>query len=178
MPGLNCAQWNAARIPPKGLVFGAIDPAMYAVGVDARKETQQYAGQIARRIYPAAPAAIGSSKCRICRPQSGVKAPGSWGRADASNSRLCRPFIRRDDPSKPAFCVPAVSSGAFTALLSMPVRLAARQRARPFGPSFGWFPRKKCRFPCRRAKILLQPLRRRSFSRRRTCEPYGERQQR
>ena len=124
MPGLNCAQWNAARIPPKGLVFGAIDPAMYAVGVDARKETQQYAGQIARRIYPAAPAAIGSSKCRICRPQSGVKAPGSWGRADASNSRLCRPFIRRDDPSKPAFCVPAVSSGAFTALLSMPVRLS------------------------------------------------------
>ena len=173
MPGLNCAQWNAARIPPKGLVFGAIDPAMYAVGVDARKETQQYAGQIARRIYPAAPAAIGSSKCRICRPQSGVKAPGSWGREDASNSRLCRPFIRRDDPSKPAFCVPAVSSGAFTALLSMPVRLAARQRARPFGPSFGWFPRKKCRFPCQRAKILLQPLRRRSFSRRRTCDPHG-----
>lgn len=41
MPGLNCAQWNAARIPPKGLVFGAIDPAMHAVGMDARKETQQ-----------------------------------------------------------------------------------------------------------------------------------------
>ena len=108
MPGLNYAQWNAARIPPKGLVFGAIDPAMHAVGVDARKETQQYAGQIARRIYPAAPAAIGSSKCRICRPQSGVKAPDSWGRADASNSRLCRPFIRRDDPSKPAFCAGCV----------------------------------------------------------------------
>ena len=39
----------------------------------------------------------------------------------------------------------------------------ARQRARPFGPSFGRFPRKKCRFPCRRAKILLQPLRRRKL---------------
>ena len=54
----------------------------------------------------------------------------------------------------------------------------ARQRARPFGPPSGRFPRKKRRFPCRHAKILLQPLRRRSFSRRRTCEPYGERQQR
>ena len=49
----------------------------------------------------------------------------------------------------------------------------ARQRARPFGPPSGRFPRKKCHFPCRHAKILLQPLRRRSFSRRRTCEPYG-----
>ena len=158
---------------PEGSCIRSYRPGNACCGRDARKETQQYAGQIARRIYPAAPAAIGSSKCRICRPQSGVKAPDSWGRADASNSRLCRPFIRRDDPSKPAFCVPAVSSGAFTALLSMPVRLAARQRARPFGPSFGRFPRKKCRFPCRRAKILLQPLRRRSFSRRRTCDPHG-----
>ena len=34
----------------------------------------------------------------------------------------------------------------------------ARQRARPFGPPSGRFPRKKRHFSCRRAKILLQPL--------------------
>ena len=73
MPGLNYAQWSAARIPPKGLVFGAIDPAMHAVGVDAQKETQRYAGQIARLVYPAAPAAIGSSGKKINRPPAGVK---------------------------------------------------------------------------------------------------------
>ncbi|MSS29083.1 hypothetical protein FYJ44_13860 [Desulfovibrio sp. PG-178-WT-4] len=48
-----------------------------------------------------------------------------------------------------------------------------RQRARPFGPPSGRFPRKKRHLPCQRQKILLQPLRRRSFSRRRACEPYG-----
>ena len=50
----NYAQWSAARIPLflKGFVFGAIDPAMHAVGVDAQKETQRYAGQIARLVYP------------------------------------------------------------------------------------------------------------------------------
>ena len=31
----------------------------------------------------------------------------------------------------------------------------ARQRARPFGPPSGRFPRKKCHFPCRHAKILF-----------------------
>ena len=31
----------------------------------------------------------------------------------------------------------------------------ARQRARPFGPPSGRFPRKKCHFSCQRAKILF-----------------------
>ena len=38
-----------------------------------------------------------------------------------------------------------------------------RQRARPFGPPSGRFPRKKRHFPCQRRKILLQPLRRRKL---------------
>ena len=39
----------------------------------------------------------------------------------------------------------------------------ARQRARPFGPPSGRFPRKKRHFPCQRRRILLQPLRRRKL---------------
>ena len=95
-------------------------------------------------------------------------------RASASNSRRYRPFICRDGPSKPAFCVPAASSGSFcrsctfeySPALDARKARTARQRARPFGPPFGRFPRQKFHFPCRHAKILLQPLRRRSFSRR------------
>jgi len=53
---------SAALIPPKGVLLGAIDPAIHAVGIDTQKETQQNAGQITRFVLPAARAAVESSE--------------------------------------------------------------------------------------------------------------------
>lgn len=61
MPGLNYARWSAALIPPKGILFGAIIPAIICWRANAQKKPSKAPGMFTPKLPSGVDAANGSS---------------------------------------------------------------------------------------------------------------------
>ena len=96
---------------------------------------------------------------KTARVPHGRKAACIHGRLACAFVRLRRPKAPLREPFLPLLAplhaaLPCCGGGVISALDARKAR-PARQRARPFGPPSGRFPRKKCHFSCQRAKILF-----------------------